>query len=169
MEITAESVIFTSIAQGNETIKAAHTEPIRAMDANVKMYRLVTEKAEMKIQIAQMPCVDNMSGKEYRYQVTLELKRSIDKDFEILKGCGNYITDYRLHNIWTLEELNGQPINVQQYGKDPPRIEINAAQNSFTGVSGNNDINGKIFLKKGYCDLLILHHCKMEVQQRMGL
>ncbi len=77
------------------------------MDANVKMYRSVPELGEMKIQIAQQPCSDDMSGKENKYQVTVELKRGIDKDFKTFIGCGNYITDYRLHDIWVLEDMNG--------------------------------------------------------------
>ena len=48
-----------------------------------------------------------------------------------------------------LEELNGQPIDVQQYGKDRPRIEINSAKNIFMGFTGSHDINGKIFFEKG--------------------
>jgi heat shock protein HslJ len=104
---------------------------------------------EMKIQIAQIPCTDDMSGKENKYQVTVELKRGIDQDFKIFKGCGNYVTDYRLHDIWMLEEINGQSINVTQYDKERPRIEINAEQNTFLGSTGSHDINGKIFFERG--------------------
>ena len=107
LEITEENFRFTSVSEGFETFNALHTEPIRAMDANVKMYRSVPELGKMKIQIAQQPCTDDMSGKEYKYQVTVQLKRSIDKDFKTFRGCGNYITDYRLHGICTLEDMNG--------------------------------------------------------------
>ncbi len=149
LQITGENVTFTSLSEGFEKFQTPHKEPIRAMDANVKMYRLVMEKGDMKIQMAQMLCTDAMSGKENKYEITVELKRNIDKEFKTFKGCGHYITDYRLHDIWTLEEMNGQPLHVQQYGKERPRIEINSSQNSFMGVSGNHDINGKIFFEKG--------------------
>lgn len=149
LEITEENFGFTSLSEGFETFNAPHTEPIRAMDANVKMYRSVPELREMKIQIVQASCTDDMSGKENKYQVTVELKRGIDKDFKTFKGCGNYITDYSLHDIWMLEEMNGQPINVQQYGKDHPRIEINSSQNTFMGITGSHDISGKLFFEKG--------------------
>ena len=103
----------------------------------------------MKIQIAQKPCSDDMSGKENKYQVTVELKRGIDKDFKTFIGCGNYITDYLLHDIWMLEDMNGQQIDVQQYGKERPRIEINSSQNTFMGSAGSHEISGKIFFEKG--------------------
>ncbi len=60
-----------------------------------------------------------------------------------------YVTDYRLHDIWVLEEINGQPVNVQQYGKERPCIEINSSQNSFMGYTGSHDINGKILFERG--------------------
>jgi uncharacterized membrane protein/heat shock protein HslJ len=149
LEITDENFRFTSVGKGFETFNAPHTEPIRAMDANVKRYRSMPDLGEMKIQIAQIPCTDDMSGKENKYQVTVELKRGIDQDFKIFKGCGNYVTDYRLHDIWMLEEINGQSINVTQYDKERPRIEINAEQNTFLGSTGSHDINGKIFFERG--------------------
>lgn len=158
LEISAETVRFTSLVMDFEKFNAPQTEPIMAMDANVRIYRLTTEAGEMKINLKQMPCINDMSGKESRYQATVQLKRSIYKDFTAFNGCGNYITDYRLQDIWTLEELNGQPIAVEQYGKDRPRIEINTSQNSFMGVSGNHDINGKIFFENGllrFTDIII--------------
>jgi heat shock protein HslJ len=88
------------------------------------MYRSVPELGEMKIQIVQQTCTDDMSGKEYKYQVTVQLKRSIDKDFKTFRGCGNYITDYRLHDIWTLEDMNGQRTDVQKYGKERPVLKL---------------------------------------------
>ncbi len=48
-----------------------------------------------------------------------------------------------------LEEINGHPVKVQQYGKERPRIEINSSQNSFMGYTGSHDINGKIFFERG--------------------
>ncbi len=149
LEITEANFRFTSLSEGFEAFNAPYTEPIRAMDANVKMYHSVPELGELKIHITQQPCSDDMSGKENKYKVTVELKRAIDKDFKTFKGCGNYVTDYRLHDIWVLEEINGQPINVQQYGKDRPRIEINSSQNTFMGFTGSHDINGRIFFEKG--------------------
>ena len=149
LEITEEDFRFTSVGEGIETFNAPHAEPIKAMDANVKMYRSVPERGEMKIQIVQQPCSDEMSGKENKYQVTVELKRGIDKDFKTFKGCGNYITDYRLHDIWALEAMNGKPIEVRQYGKECPRIEINSSQNTFMGSAGSHEISGKIFFERG--------------------
>jgi uncharacterized membrane protein/heat shock protein HslJ len=119
------------------------------MDANVTRYSAKTEQGVLTLEIAKQKCINDMSGKESDYNVLVDVKTNIDKGYTTYKGCGDYITDYRLHDIWVLEEINGQPVNVQQYGKESPRIEINSSQNSFMGYTGSHDINGKIFFEKG--------------------
>lgn len=149
LEISSDSLKFTSVSEEFETFNAPHTEPKKAMGANVKLYRSVPEIGEIKIQIEQQSCTNNMSGIESKYQVTVTLKRSINEGFTTFKGCGNYITDYRLHDIWALDIVNGQPIEAQQYGKERPYVEINSSQNTFMGSTGNHNISGKIFWEKG--------------------
>jgi uncharacterized membrane protein len=124
-------------------------EGVRAMDVNVTRYAAQTEQGLLTVQISQQECINDMSGKKSDYNVTVDVKTNTDKNYKTYKGCGNYITDYRLHDIWTLEEISGQVVNEQQFGKERPRIEINSSQNSFMGFTGSHDINGKIFFEKG--------------------
>ncbi len=122
-------------------------EGVKAMDANVTRYAAKTEQGLLTVQIAKQECINDMSGKKSDYNVTVDVKRSTDKNYTTYKGCGNYVTDYRLHDIWMLEDMNGQTIDVQQYGKRP-RIEINSSQNTFMGSAGSHEISGKIFFEK---------------------
>ncbi len=124
-------------------------EGVKAMDANVTRYAAQTEQGVLTVQIAKQECINDMSGKKSEYNVSIDVKNNTDKNYTTYKGCGNYITDYRLHDIWALEEMNGQPIDVQQYGKERPRIEINSSQNTFMGSAGSHEISGKIFFEKG--------------------
>ncbi|WP_028890566.1 META domain-containing protein [Tenacibaculum sp. 47A_GOM-205m] len=131
-----------------DSIFTPHTEPIYAQDNNVKMYSLHTELAAIKIEIIQMECINAMSGKSFPYSVTLKYKKGNETEFTTLEGCGQYITNYRLHDIWALEELNGAKVNKDDFGKELPYIEINAAENSFMGTSGCNRIMGKLFSER---------------------
>ncbi len=124
-------------------------EGVKAMDANVTRYAAKTEQGLLTVQIAKQECINDMSGKKSDYKITVDVKSNTDKNFTTYKGCGNYITDYRLHDIWTLEEMNGQPIDVQQFSQDRPRIEINSSKNTFMGFTGSHEIIGKIFFEKG--------------------
>lgn len=142
LKIGKDKTVFTSLIEGMESISFKSVEPIRAMDANVKMYKLNNGKTSATITIEQFECQDSMSGEKSPYTVKVEI------DGKTLNGCGKYITDYRLHDIWVLEELNGKKVSLTDFQKELPRIEIHAAENRFMGFGGCNSINGSIFYEK---------------------
>ncbi|TDQ30183.1 META domain-containing protein [Tenacibaculum caenipelagi] len=131
-----------------DSILTPHTEPIYAQDNNVKMYSIHTELAAIKIEVIQMECINAMSGKSFPYSVTLKYKKGKDTEFTTLEGCGQYITNYRLHDIWALEELNGTKVSKEDFGKELPYIEINAGENTFMGTSGCNRVTGELFSER---------------------
>ncbi len=143
-----EQTIFTSLIPGKEKIIFSSVEPIKAMDANVKMYKLSNEQATATVTIQQVDCQDSMSGAISPYKVSIEIKNNSELQSKKVEGCGKYITDYRLHDIWVLEELNGYKVFTADYQKELPRIEIHAEENTFMGFGGCNSISGTIFYEK---------------------
>lgn len=131
-----------------DSIILPHSQPFLAMDSNVKLYKTKTESAQFNIQISQQECANQMSGEISPYTVSVEFKKNTTSEFEKIKGCGQYITDYRLHDIWVLEELNGKKISSEDFGKEFPMLEIYASSNKFSGFSGCNRMNGTIFFEK---------------------
>ncbi|CAN5597471.1 hypothetical protein BH11BAC3_BH11BAC3_43750 [soil metagenome] len=148
LEIDFNKYMHFKTAAGFE-ITTPVPEYVKAMDANATRYAAKTEQGLLTVQIAKQQCTNDMSGKNSDYKITVDVKSNTDKNYTTYKGCGNYITDYRLHDIWALEDMNGQPIGVQQYGKERPHIEINSSQNTFMGSAGNHEISGKISFEKG--------------------
>lgn len=142
LKIGKDKTVFTSLIEGMESISFKSVEPIRAMDANVKMYKLNNGKASATVTIQQFDCQDSMSGEKSPYTVKVEING------KTLNGCGKYITDYRLHDIWVLEELNGKKVSLTDFQRELPRIEIHAAENRFMGFGGCNSISGSIFYEK---------------------
>jgi heat shock protein HslJ/uncharacterized membrane protein len=147
--IAETGVEFKSLIEGFEEFKTPYSEPVRAMDANVKRYTLETEARQLIIQIIQNECINSMSGEASPYRVTLEIKNTSDAEFTRLEGCGNYITDYRLHDIWVLKTLNGGDVSLADFSKELPYLEINSGDNTFMGHAGCNRITGTIFYEKG--------------------
>ena len=141
LDISEGKISLTTV---EDSIVVPHTEPIKAMDANVKRYRLQTESTEMTIQIQQLQCTNAMSGKTSPYTASIRYKRNRQKNFTELEGCGDYITDYRLHDIWVLEQLNGKDITIDDFGKEYPNMEINSTTNTFSGFAGCNRMNGML-------------------------
>lgn len=147
LKISEKRIEFTSLKSGFESFKSVHVEPVRAMDANVKMYRVATESGTMNIQIMQQECVNTMSGEKFPYSVRIEITQN--NNSTNLSGCGNYSTDFRLHDIWVLEKLNGKTVSTTDFIKELPNLEINSTTNNFMGFAGCNRMNGTIFFERG--------------------
>lgn len=146
LTISNDKIVLKTIS---DSIVTPHLEPIMAMDANVKLYQIKTESVQLNIQISQQNCVNAMSGNAFPYSVTIEYKKNAALEFEKVNGCGQYITDYRLHDIWVLEELNGRKINKEDFSKEFPLLEIDSKTNKFIGFAGCNRMNGSLFFEKG--------------------
>jgi len=148
IKIGNEQIIFTSLIPGKESITFPAVAAVRAMDANVKMYKVSNETTSATITIQQLDCQDSMSGAISPYSVKVEIKNNSELEAKKLSGCGKYITDYRLHDIWVLEELNGYKVFETDFQKEFPRLEINSTENRFSGFGGCNSITGQIFYEK---------------------
>jgi heat shock protein HslJ/uncharacterized membrane protein len=155
LKIGNDEIVFTSVIKGKENLVFSLVKPTRAMDANIKIYKVKNETSKAVISIQQIDCQNSASGVILPYKVSIEIKSSSDADFKKIDGCGKYITDYRLHDIWVLEELNGHKVSVTDYQKELPRIEIYAEENRFMGFGGCNSISGSLFFEK---DLLRFHN-----------
>lgn len=146
LTFSEDKIVFKTT---KDSLVFAHVEPVLAMDANVKSYRIKTETAQLNIQISQGNCINVMSGHVSPYAVSLEFKESDTSKFEQLQGCGQYVTDYRLHDIWVLEELNARKISKVDFVKEFPMLEIYTRENKFSGFAGCNRMNGSLFFEKG--------------------
>lgn len=149
IEIADNMIKFTSLTEAHKEFTVPGVEPIRAADANVKLYKAEVESGSMNIQIAQGACSDNMSDNEFGYKVKVEIKKGNETDFTIYEGCGNYITDYRLNDLWVLEKLGEEEVTVDMFTKELPNMEINTKDNKFFGYAGCNNMRGSIFFEKG--------------------
>ncbi len=147
LKISDKTIEFTSLKSGFESLKGDHVEPIRALDANVKMYQVASESGTMNIQIRQQECVNTMSGEKFPYSVRIEITQN--NNSTNFSGCGKYSTDSRLHDIWVLEKLNGKTVNTTDFIKELPNLEINSSTNNFMGFAGCNRMNGTLFFERG--------------------
>ncbi|KRD12571.1 heat-shock protein [Flavobacterium sp. Root901] len=143
-----DNIIFTSLIPGKEKLIFPSVDAVKAMDANVKMYKVTNETSSATITIQQVDCQNSMSGAISPYKVSIEIKNNSELEPKKIDGCGKYNTDYRLHDIWVLEELNGFKVFVTDFQRELPRIEINSSENKFMGYGGCNAISGSIFYEK---------------------
>jgi heat shock protein HslJ len=148
LKISSKQIEFTSLSPDFKSFTAPHIDPIRAMDANVKTYRLTTSTGTAAITIEQQKCANTMSGQELPYTVRVEMTNNSNTS-KTFSGCGYYVIDARLHDIWVLEKMNGENVSLNKFAKQLPNIGINSNNGTFTGYTGCNRMNGTVFFEKG--------------------
>ncbi|TRX42842.1 META domain-containing protein [Flavobacterium restrictum] len=149
LKIAEKGIQFTSLKPVFESFTAPHVTPERAMDANVKRYQIAIAAGTMTIEIFQQECENTMSGAKLPHSVKIEITKGKIDNSTVFKGCGVYITDPRLHDIWVLEKMNGENVNSTKFKGAFPNIEINTMTNRFSGFGGCNSISGGLFFENG--------------------
>jgi len=148
LTISQYQVDFRTQASGFEPFSAPHAEPIKAMDSNIKMYRLNSGSAEMEVELAQMLCQNENSRERFSYAITISLKESGDTTATYFTGCGLYVTDTGLSARWILEQLKEDSVSASQFNDTLPYLQLHANGNSFSGYGGCNTINGRLFSER---------------------
>lgn len=146
LEIGPNQIMLKTLG---DTLLTPHAEPVLAADANVKSYRVATEASILHIEIAQSECTNAMSGEQFPYSVRVGYRRTADPQLTEVTGCGRYLPDYRLHDIWVLESVSGVPATASDYPEGLPELEIRAAEQTYAGSTGCNRLRGSFFWEPG--------------------
>jgi len=128
------------------------------------VYTAKSKIYEVKAQITKCSCSDGMSDNISPYSVKIYITET-GKETKMLSGCGNYLFDYCLDDIWALDKFKGVEIKKEQYSKTKPYIYIKIIEQRIGGNTGCNDfwgtteirgdkivISNKITLTKMACD-----------------
>ena len=146
LEIDFDKVMHFKMLDGFE-ITTAVGESIKAMDANVIRYTANNEEGTLTVQIQKSVCINDMSGETLGYTVTIDTKTKADINYRMYKGCGQYIADYRLHDIWVLDSINNKKMKAADFTKKLPYLELNLTEKKVFGSTGCNTITGAIEIK----------------------
>ena len=118
----------------------------KAMDSNVLRFNTETESGTLIITILEEKCNDTMSGEVFPNKVKIQVKSSTEDEYIILEGCGRYVADYSLHDIWVLTHLNGKDLQSGSKEKRLPMFEFYARDGRVLGNTGCNDFNGTYYI-----------------------
>lgn len=159
---------YLEISQGGmllktpeDSLRLPYSVPKRAMDAKVKRFSTSAGEFALQIAILQDTCANAMSGEKSPYQVSLEWKKGNGEEQVAMEGCGRYITDYRLNDIWVLETLNGEKVKEETFPNGLPGLEIDARENRFSGTGGCNRIGGTLFFEQDLLRFTQIRSTKM--------
>lgn len=143
LEIDFDKHINFTTVRG-DSISTPAVKGIRLADAAATSYTTRTGAGLLNIIIYDQACVNDMSGD------TLPKMAQVYVDDTRYFGCGRYLADYRLHDIWVLKAINDTAVNGKELLKGLPLLEINLNTNKVFGTAGCNDINGDTEVKGKY-------------------
>jgi uncharacterized membrane protein/heat shock protein HslJ len=118
------------------------TEGVLTQDARITLYRAQTESGELIILVNTQECTDTMSGERFDYTVEVQAKHVSDQSYRKFTGCGNYVPDMRLTNIWVIEQVEGATLQPASFMKGLPTLEFSAKERRLNGHDGCNRIGG---------------------------
>ena len=114
----------------------------KAQDAEVTRYFAQTEIGTLIVTVSKGQCTDTMSGDLFPFRVRVDVKRATEPDYTSFEGCGTYVVDYRLNDIWVLTMFNQEPLNKEDFAKGLPVIEFHLSDNRISGSTGCNRMTG---------------------------
>ncbi|MDT3695393.1 MAG: META domain-containing protein [Ignavibacterium sp.] len=141
LELDLEKNFVFSMMDG-WTVSAPSVEGIKNQD--LTLYRSKSESGELIITLIRENCQDNMSGEIFPYKVRVEAKKSADEKFQAFDGCGKFLADLRLYDIWVMEEMTGINLKKEKLQKGAPQFEFVLSDMRFNGHAGCNSFSGNI-------------------------
>lgn len=147
LEIDFDSSMKFSEMNGLNIITSA-VKGMKAQETDLTNFRAQTERGEeLSVTISKLKCQDNMSGEIFDCTVRVQIKNSNESNFFEFSGCGKYLYDYRLNDIWAMEEMTDVVLKKENLMKGLPIFEFNLRDMRFSGHAGCNQIGGAIELQ----------------------
>ena len=115
----------------------------KAQDADVTRFFAQTEAGTLIVTVLRGECADSMADVRFPFRVTVDVKQTADNDFTRFSGCGRYVMDPRLNDIWVLTNFAGRSFNPDDFARGLPIIEFHLADDQVVGSTGCNQISGR--------------------------
>lgn len=138
-----KGMMFTSLTDISE-LNIRNGEVIKEQNEDAIRYYSITEEGEIIVKLVSNVCVDDMSGENFSHTVNVKVKRSIDNNYTEFNGCGKFLMDQRLHDIWVMQEMTGVELKKENLSKGLPVFEFYLNDMRFSGHAGCNQLAGKI-------------------------
>lgn len=143
---------FSTISQEEFELDLPLSEPQPMSQDKRMVYHSVSGKDEIFVEILKKPCDDTMADNSFGYTVIVRAKNAGMSEFFEASGCGEYLGDYRLNDIWALVSIDDKPIELVE-GAEVPNLEINLAQQQVMGFTGCNRFHGGISFEPGHLQI----------------
>jgi heat shock protein HslJ len=111
----------------------------KEISSGSEKYIIQTNFGAMKIDIYNSSCSGKVEQFGKKVDVTLKNKT--------YTGCGKYLFDHRINDIWELESINNETQKAADFQRGLPILEFNLQENNVNGSDGCNKISSTIEMK----------------------
>ncbi len=126
-------------------LETTSLEVHQAADAKITRFSGSAKPGDIFVTVTEEECNDTMADQKFRNSVIVEIKKE-GEEANTFKGCGDYVPDYQLHDIWVLIEANGQEIEDDMLNdKGNPTFEFYVEEGRLSGYAGCNNLNGSFY------------------------
>lgn len=140
LEIDFDNMLSFKSADGN-TLNILSAFSKKEITADFELYSTLTDLGDLVIKLYNEPC-NGISGTNQ-----LNRKASVYLKNKTYTGCGKYLYDHQLNDVWILENINNEKQTASDFAKGLPRLEFNLQTNKMNGSDGCNTINAGIEIK----------------------
>lgn len=141
-EIDADRLFRFQDGKEISLVSAGPTSGVRPADLNAIVYRASSGNASITLSAYPDTCTDLGTGAQFPYKVT-GTHRSASGEISSYMGCGIFLTDPALHDIYVLRSWSAYGDLRQEFKEQAPQIEFNFRTNMIYGFDGRCEIFGK--------------------------
>lgn len=120
----------------------------RAADADVVRYRTTTETETLTVDVFAADCPLPSTDAGLTHRVRVDLGRPGTDDERRYEGCGRYVVDPRLHDIWVLRGIHGEEVDPRALARGAPTLELHIADGRALGHGGCNDFSASFSVER---------------------
>lgn len=134
---------FGTISQGEFKLDLPLSKSEPMPEGKGMVYYANFGEDEVYVEVLKKPCDDTMADLSFGYTVNVRAKTTSMSEYFEANGCGDYLGDYRLNDIWVLVSIDDKPIELAT-DTEVPNLEINLARQQIMGFTGCNRFHGGI-------------------------
>ena len=149
-----KTLLFKRLANPTQTLEFSFPNQLK-LD---KKMTLSNGEETLELLIQKEKCQHSMAGEVFSYQVTAILQKSDSQKLNEFMGCGRYLGDYRLNDIWVLQSIDGKAVSRKNR---LPQLDLQMVGQKLFGFGGCNRLSGKFSVTDGTLTLGPLAATKM--------
>lgn len=144
VELNGKEELFFKALDGPE-LKAKAIKDDDAAGQLTARYSATGNDISLRLEIIRRSCTDDMSGAVSDWTTNVYVTQAGKET--IYKGCGTYMGDYRLNDIWTLRTIDDLTLNAQDFPDGLPTLELEMGKKRLSGFAGCNRYFGTFQLE----------------------